>query len=365
MKSDRRRSGFTLIELLVVIAIIAVLIALLLPAVQSAREAARRAQCVNNLKQMGLAALNFESTNRTFPGAMAPYPYLSGSGRANQLAYLMQFLEQGALYNSWNFAVDANSNVANDTARTTQVSGYLCPSDASSATLNNNAVSGGLNLPEGRADYYGSIGYTAGWYYNNNMITSLEEPNGQFVGIFNLTYDLSQPKYLDAAGTQPNPLYRQSKGVPLAQITDGTSNTALYSETRLTRWSYPNPPAADPTNYLDQINIVSSTGFTLQVPVAACTTLASRITYRGLEYFRPIPEIGYYSHTLTPNYKQFDCGDSGIVAAHTAARSYHSGGVNVGFADGSVHFIKDSISKVTWAALGTRAGGEIISSDSY
>jgi prepilin-type processing-associated H-X9-DG protein len=314
---------------------------------------------------MGLAALNFESVNKTFPGAMAPYPYVSGSGRANQLAYLMQFLEQGALFNTWNFALDANADVSNDTARTTQVKAYLCPSDASGATLNNNSVSGGLNLPEGRATYYGSIGYTAGWYYANNMITSLEEPNGQFVGIFNLTYDLGQPKSLDAAGTQPNPLYRQSKGVALSQITDGTSNTALYSETQLSRWNYPNPPATDPNNYLDQVNIISSTGFTLQVPVAACKIIASRITYRGLEYFRPIPQIGYYSHTLTPNFKGFDCGDSGIVAGHTAARSYHPGGVNVCFADGSVHFIKDSISKVTWAALGTRAAGEVVSSDAY
>jgi prepilin-type N-terminal cleavage/methylation domain-containing protein/prepilin-type processing-associated H-X9-DG protein len=360
------RGGFTLIELLVVIAIIAVLIALLLPAVQSAREAARRAQCVNNLKQMGLAALNFESTYKTLPGAMAPYPILSGSGRANYLAYLMQFLEQGALYNTWNFSVDANSARQNDTARTTQVNTYLCPSDASGATLNNNAISGGLSLGEGRTTYYGCIGFTAGWYYSNNMITSLEEPNGQFVGIFNLTYDLTQNKYLDPpTNTQLNPQYRQSKGVSLASITDGTSNTAMFSETRLSRWNYPNPPAADPKNYLDQVNVVASGGFTLQIPPAACATLASRITYRGLEYFRPIPQIGYYSHTLTPNYKGFDCGDAGIVAGHTAARSYHPGGVNVCFADGSVHFLKDSISKVTWAALGTRMGAEIISSDSY
>jgi prepilin-type N-terminal cleavage/methylation domain-containing protein/prepilin-type processing-associated H-X9-DG protein len=360
------RRGFTLIELLVVIAIIGVLIALLLPAVQAAREAARRAQCTNNLKQLGLAAMNFESTNGTLPGAMAPYAYISMSGnRANHLAWLMQYLEQGALYNTWNFALDANLHQANDTARTTQVSAYLCPSDASTAIMNNNALSGGLSVPMGRANYFGSIGNTAGWYHAMNMIVAVEEPNSQFVGLFNLTYDLGQPQYMDSpANTQLNPLFRQAKGVPLQAITDGTSNTAMYAETRLSRYSYPNPPAANPTNYNDEINVVSATGFTLQIPPATCQTLSARRTYRGLQYYRPLPEIGFYSHTLTPNYKLYDCVAS-TTAGHVAARSYHPGGVNVCFADGSVHFIKDSVSQPTWGALGTRGGNEVISADSY
>ena len=122
------RRGFTLIELLVVIAIIAVLIALLLPAVQAAREAARRSQCTNNLKQMALASLNFESTNSTLPPNYAPRP-LAGGSRANVLANLMPYLEQGNLYNTWNFQLDSNNRIENDTARTMQVNAYLCPSD--------------------------------------------------------------------------------------------------------------------------------------------------------------------------------------------------------------------------------------------
>ena len=358
----RSRRAFTLIELLVVIAIIAVLIALLLPAVQAARKAARRSQCTNNLKQMGLAALNFESTNSTLPPNWAPYPYISGGGsRANVLAYLMQYLEQGALYNTWNFTLDANNRKENDTARTTVLNVYTCPSDASAASFNNSAISGGISANEGHTNYFASIGNTAGQQYNNGG--TLNETNSANIGIFNVTYDSSQGKYLDPpTNSQLNPLYLAVKGTSLASIIDGTSNTAMFAEIKRSRFNYPSPPAFDPSNTIDQMNLIG--GFTnLQIPDAACATLTSRITYRGNEYFRFIVQMTNYSHTVPPNFTSFDCGDSGINASHNASRSYHPGGVNVCYADGSVHFIKSTINMVTWRALGTRAGGEIISAD--
>lgn len=363
------RRGFTLIELLVVIAIIAVLIALLLPAVQSAREAARRAQCTNNLKQMGLAAANFESTYSNLPPNWGPNPIDTTTQRANILALITPFLEQGNLYNTWNLQVDANGGNAttklfNLTARTQQVQAYICPSDAGAAYQLEAAQS---VLPCGKTNYYASLGNTAS-QYNNYGSSALRETNSVMCGIFNMRFDTSQPQYLNPpTNTQPNPSYLQCLGTKIAEITDGTSNTAMFSEIKRSRYGSSAPTlAADPNNKIDPIQLASDfTAATLQVPPPGCLTLTSRLNYRGLQYYRNIVQTTNYSHTVPPNYKELDCGDSGIAAGHIATRSYHPGGVNTVFADGSVRFIKDSINLTTWRALGTKGGGEVISADSY
>ncbi|WP_435016171.1 DUF1559 domain-containing protein [Tundrisphaera sp. TA3] len=362
------RRAFTLIELLVVIAIIAVLIALLLPAVQAAREAARRSQCTNNLKQMGLAALNFESTNQTLPPSWSPYPGASGGGsRVNVLAFMLQNLEQGNLYNIWNFQVDSNGGSAccgkfNLTARIMQVSTYLCPSDPNTGIVLDASGSG---LPCAHNSYFASTGNTASQYIPGGG-TSLQETNPANFGLFHVRYDSSQQQYLDPpTNSQPNPQYQAVIGTKLSEITDGTSNTAMFSEVKMSRFNNSALPAIDQANQIDPVQLAPNAGFTLQTPSADCVTITSRIGYRGNQYYRQIPETYNYSHTVPPNNPKVDCGDASIVAAHISSRSYHPGGVNTAFADGSVKFIKSTINLLTWRALGTRAGGEIISADAY
>jgi prepilin-type N-terminal cleavage/methylation domain-containing protein/prepilin-type processing-associated H-X9-DG protein len=336
------RSGFTLVELLVVIAIIAILIGLLVPAVQKVREAAARTKCTNNLKQIVLGAHNYESNYKTLPPSSSPVPVvngvITGTSRGSWLAIILPFLEQGNKYNQFDFTQDVNTAAVNAPARSTDIPVYLCPSDPSNSKF--------LLTRDGygRTNYYGNMGATADAFANNPVTA------GVFFSEFTNTI-------LKVEDNRPG-------SVAFGQVTDGLSNTAFSAEIKRGRMIN-STSTATAIDLWDQREPVALTGANLLSPPAACNGLTTSFRYAGLQYYRHLSITSLYTHTQSPNYTGGDCTDASFNRSHIQSRSYHQGGVNVGFCDGSVHFIPNAINIATWRALGTRSGNEVVDQSQF
>jgi prepilin-type N-terminal cleavage/methylation domain-containing protein/prepilin-type processing-associated H-X9-DG protein len=336
MNSLRRR-GFTLIELLVVIAIIAVLISLLLPAVQSAREAARRIQCVNNLKQLGLAVMNYESANSALPpqqtgiwlGNAQPTSYTSWGVTAR----LTPFMEAGPMYNAMNFTLKY-SDATNTTVSYLQICYLICPSEVNTTTPD-------PTKPFGVSNYGWNVG---DWYV------------------------------FGGGGATPNrsPFFVNTSR-SLAAFTYGLSNTVLAAEVKANQPLYKScatPAGISATSYP---SVLASPAF-----IQANFTNGCKVDIGHVKWSIGSACYDGFTTALPPNSKvlvgtpqvdiDYDTNDEnngGPTFAAITARSYHPGGVNSLFGDGSVHFVKSNVNGDTWRALGSIAGGEVVSADSF
>jgi prepilin-type N-terminal cleavage/methylation domain-containing protein/prepilin-type processing-associated H-X9-DG protein len=352
--SARGRRGFTLIELLVVIAIIAVLIALLLPAVQAAREAARRIQCTSNLKQVGLALHNYISAQNVLPPGRIN-SHITGAGDCWGLyAQLLPQLEQQSLFNACNFSLPPDTPApANTTVNVTFLNTLICPSDSPPVLI---TVS---NFPHATHNYNMNTGSNYPVVAN---IPAAFQPSPNFTG-------------------PPNGPFFENSRVGPADFTDGMSGTVAVSET--VRSQATSTYANDPLDVFLITGNNSSSGPAITSDadyVSLCLSLPSTTTQfqatKGVRWYYGAPGHSMYNHRRPPDDKQPDCRGGlphsirsdplwSWLSLNITARSHHPGGVNSLMADGSVKFMKDTINVVTWQALGSRNGGEVVSADGY
>ncbi len=375
----RRDRGFTLIELLVVIAIIAVLIGLLLPAVQAAREAARRTQCINNLKQIGLAMNAYVSDNSVLPPVcvdptwVGTVPVRQPHQNWSQHARLLPYLEQRVLYNAinWSFGArwsgdvayaDTNPNydptnatigngdsIPQVTVLVATLSFFLCPSDSNPGCSSTFPL-GGTNKLVGTSSYGANIGL-------NRRISG---------GAPDRSWQLNGPNYIASSWDKT-----VSNTTDMATFVDGTTNTAIFAE-----WikGLAVPTGRSRDGLMEVYNLGENSNF--YSTDLRFAELCNRIPIRPPnqqwqwkgEWWSYGPGM-IYSHTQMPNRTNcvyHDINQDGRASiTMVGATSYHPGGVNVLFMDGSVHFIKNGVSPSTWYALATPNNRESLSSEAY
>jgi prepilin-type N-terminal cleavage/methylation domain-containing protein/prepilin-type processing-associated H-X9-DG protein len=317
IRKVKLQRGFTLIEILVVVAIIAILVGITIPAVLMARETARRLQCANNLRQIGIALNNYVSATKVFPQAY------SGKGYSPQVA-ILPFLEHERIFNSVNFAVSVIDSQLreNQTVASVSLSVYLCPSD------------GGGARP-GSTNYAGNrgVGYDERGHFDDGLFT--------------------------------HPLRGGSIGPE--DLRDGASNIIAMAEwllgptvfdrrdSRRSVFQTANPPLIQPID-LDRFAALCRG---IDIQHASLNGIG-----KGASWMHGDFRSTLYDHILTPN--DHSCVNAGFVqqGAWTVG-SEHSHGANVVFADGHIGFVKDAVSQSVWRALGTRDGKEVVSAGSY